>query len=94
MRLRGKKGGCCGSTTLAIVVARTSWRDISLRKTQHLKNLLNSVSTCPKVVDTRRSGSNQDVAELTNPSFFLSVSNDDRIVVCASESSDVVAFYS
>lgn len=32
------------------------------------------------------SGSNQSVAELTNPSFFLSVSNDDSIVVCASES--------
>lgn len=32
------------------------------------------------------SGSNHEVAELTNPSFFLSVSNDDHIVVCASES--------
>jgi hypothetical protein len=49
-----KKQGCCGSTTLAIVVARPSWRDISLRKTHHFKNSLNSVSTCLRVVDTRR----------------------------------------
>lgn len=31
------------------------------------------------------SNSNQTVAELPNPSFFLSVSNDNRLVVCASE---------
>jgi hypothetical protein len=49
-----KKRGCCGSTALGIVVARRSWREISLQKTQHLKNSLNFVSTCPKVVDTRR----------------------------------------
>ena len=28
-----KKRGCCGSTALAIVVARRSWREISLWKT-------------------------------------------------------------
>lgn len=32
------------------------------------------------------SDNNQIVAELANPSFFLSVSNDVRLVVCASES--------
>jgi len=51
---KGKKWGCCGSTALAIVVARRSWREISFGKTQHLKNSLNSVSTCLRVVDTRR----------------------------------------
>jgi hypothetical protein len=50
----GQKRGCCGSTMLAIVVARRSWREISLWKTQHSKNSLNSVSTCLRVVDTRR----------------------------------------
>jgi hypothetical protein len=49
-----KTRGCCRSTELAIVVARRSWRDISLRKTQHLENSLNFVSTCLRVVDTRR----------------------------------------
>jgi hypothetical protein len=29
----GQKRGCCGSTELAIVVARRSWREISLWKT-------------------------------------------------------------
>jgi len=37
-------------------VARRSWREISLWKTQHSKNSLNFVSTCLRVVDARRSG--------------------------------------
>jgi hypothetical protein len=41
---------------LAIVVPTRSWREVSLRKAQHLKNSLNFVSTCLKVVDTRRKG--------------------------------------
>ena len=52
--MNNKKRGCCGSTALAIVVARQSWREISLRKTQQMKNSLNFASTCLKVVDTRR----------------------------------------
>jgi len=32
----GKKLGCCGSTELAIVVARRSWREISCCKTEKL----------------------------------------------------------
>src|SRR6266446_10855425 len=54
--MKQKKRGCCGSTELAIVVARRSWREISLWKTQHMKNSLNFVNTCLKVVDTRRIG--------------------------------------
>ena len=50
----GQKQGCYVSTTLAIVVARRSWREISLWKTQHSKNSLNFVSTCLRVVDARR----------------------------------------
>jgi hypothetical protein len=50
----GQKRGCCRSTAFAIVVARRSWREISLWKTQHSKNSLNSVSSCLRVVDTRR----------------------------------------
>jgi hypothetical protein len=45
----GQKRGCCGSTKLAIVVVRRSWREISLWKTetliQHMKNSLTFVST-------------------------------------------------
>jgi hypothetical protein len=48
------KRGCCRSTELAIVVARRSWREISLWKTQQMKNSLNFANTCLKVVDTRR----------------------------------------
>jgi hypothetical protein len=43
-----------GLTDLAIVVGKRSWRGISLWKTWHSKNSLNSVSTCLRVVDTRR----------------------------------------
>jgi hypothetical protein len=50
----GQKRGCRRSTAFAIVVARRSWREISLWKTQHSKNSLNSVSSCLRVVDTRR----------------------------------------
>jgi hypothetical protein len=50
----GQKQGCYVSTALAIVVARRSWREISLWKTQHSKNSLNFVSSCLKVVDARR----------------------------------------
>ena len=53
-----QKRGCCGSTELPIVVARRSWREISCEKLgiliQQTKNSLNFVSTCLKVVDTRR----------------------------------------
>ena len=53
-----QKRGCCGSTELPIVVARRSWREISCGKLgtliQQTKNSLNFVSTCLKVVDTRR----------------------------------------
>ena len=53
-----QKRGCCGSTELPIVVARRSWREISRGKLgtliQQTKNSLNFVSTCLKVVDTRR----------------------------------------
>jgi hypothetical protein len=34
----GQKRACCGSTELAIVVARRSWREISLWKTGDPKN--------------------------------------------------------
>jgi hypothetical protein len=51
----GKKRGCRGSTTLAIAVAKRSWHEISLWETQQMKNSLNFVTTCLKVVDTRRS---------------------------------------
>ena len=54
-----QKQGCCGSTELPIVVATRSWREISCEKLgiliQQTKNSLNFVSTCLKVVDTRRS---------------------------------------
>src|SRR6266436_279944 len=53
-----QKRGCRGSTELPIVVARRSWREISRGKLgtliQQTKNSLNFVSTCLKVVDTRR----------------------------------------
>ena len=53
-----QKQGCCGSTELPIVVATRSWREISCEKLgiliQQTKNSLNFVSTCLKVVDTRR----------------------------------------
>ena len=53
-----QKRGCCGSTELPIVVARRSWREISCGKLgtliQQTKNSLNFVTTCLKVVDTRR----------------------------------------
>jgi hypothetical protein len=53
-----QKRGCRGSTELPIVVARRSWREISCGKLgtliQQTKNSLNFVSTCLKVVDTRR----------------------------------------
>ena len=53
---KGQKRGCCGSTELAIVVARRSWPEISCGKLgiliQHMKNSPNSVSTCLRVVDT------------------------------------------
>ena len=53
-----QKRGCCGSTALPIVVAGRSWREISCGKLgtliQQTKNSLNFVSTCLKVVDTRR----------------------------------------
>jgi len=64
--MNDKKRGCCGSTALAIVVARQSWREISLRKTQQMKNSLNFASTCLKVVDTRRGGAGRMVG---NPSL-------------------------
>jgi hypothetical protein len=55
-----QKRGCCGSTELPIVVATRSWREISCGKLgtliQQTKNSLNFVSTCLKVVDTRRRG--------------------------------------
>ena len=54
MKQRRQKRGCCGSTTLAIAVAKRSWREISLWETQQMKNSLNFVTTCLKVVDTRR----------------------------------------
>src|SRR5437588_7239672 len=54
-----QKRGCRGSTELPIVVPRRSWREISCGKLgtliQQTKNSLNFVSTCLKVVDTRRS---------------------------------------
>ena len=53
-----QKRGCRGSTELPIVVARRSWREISCGKLgtliQQTKNSLNLVSSCLKVVDTRR----------------------------------------
>ena len=53
-----QKRGCCGSTELPIVVATRSWREISCGKLgtliQQTKTSLNFVSTCLKVVDTRR----------------------------------------
>jgi hypothetical protein len=53
-----QKRECCGSTELPIVVARRSWSEISGGKLgtliQQTKNSLNFVSTCLKVVDTRR----------------------------------------
>ena len=53
-----QKRGRCGSTELPIVVATRSWREISCEKLgiliQQTKNSLNFVSTCLKVVDTRR----------------------------------------
>jgi len=53
-----QKRGCRGSTELPIVVPRRSWREISCGKLgtliQQTKNSLNFVSTCLKVVDTRR----------------------------------------
>jgi len=49
-----QKRGYCGSTTSAIVVPTRSWREISLWITQQTQNSLNFVSTCLKVVDTRR----------------------------------------
>jgi hypothetical protein len=53
-----QKRGCCGLTELPIVVARRSWREISCGNLgtliQQTKNSLNFVSTCLKVVDTRR----------------------------------------
>ena len=53
-----QKRGRCGSTELPIVVATRSWREISCGKLgtliQQTKNSLNFVSTCLKVVDTRR----------------------------------------
>src|SRR5258708_18486609 len=53
-----QKRECRGSTELPIVVARRSWRQISCGKLgtliQQTKNSLNFVSTCLKVVDTRR----------------------------------------
>ena len=53
-----QKRRCCGSTELPIVVATRSWREISCGKLgtliQQTKNSLNFVSTCLKVVDTRR----------------------------------------
>src|ERR1700674_5644170 len=56
----GQKRGCRGSTELPIVVARRSWREISCGKLgtliQQMKNSLHSVSTCLRVVDTRRDG--------------------------------------
>src|SRR5205085_12032263 len=55
-----QKRGCRGSTELPIVVPRRSWREISCGKLgtliQQTKNSLNFVSTCLKVVDTRRNG--------------------------------------
>src|SRR5205085_11079259 len=55
-----QKRGCRGSTELPIVVPRRSWREISCGKLgtliQQTKNSLNFVSTCLKVVDTRRQG--------------------------------------
>ena len=53
-----QKRECCGSTESPIVVARRSWSEISRGKLgtliQQTKNSLNFVSTCLKVVDTRR----------------------------------------
>src|SRR5260370_1565857 len=53
-----QKRECRGSTELPIVVARRSWRQISCgilgTLIQQTKNSLNFVSTCLKVVDTRR----------------------------------------
>ena len=46
-----KKGECYGSSELASVVPRASWREIFPSQTE---NSVNSVSTCLKVVDTRR----------------------------------------
>jgi hypothetical protein len=70
----GQKWGCCGSTELAIVVARRSWREISLWKTQQMKNSLNFVSTCLKVVDTRR-------VRCTSELLFLRLSQVVRLRV-------------
>src|SRR3974377_1067866 len=56
-----QKRECCGSTESPIVVARRSWSEISRGKLgtliQQTTNSLNFVSTCLKVVDTRRSAS-------------------------------------
>jgi hypothetical protein len=41
----GQKRGSCGSTELAIVAPRRSWREISLWKTQRMKNSLNFMTT-------------------------------------------------
>jgi hypothetical protein len=53
-----QKRGCRGSTEWPIVVARRSWREISCGKLgtliQQTNNSLNFVSTCLKIVDTRR----------------------------------------
>src|SRR5437763_12178775 len=61
-----QKRGCRGSTELPIVVPRRSWREISCGKLgtliQQTKNSLNFVSTCLKVVDTRRNAGTPPVS--------------------------------
>src|SRR5437016_12896196 len=68
-----QKRGCRGSTELPIVVPRRSWREISCGKLgtliQQTKNSLNFVSTCLKVVDTRRtSGTSTTCSERNHAS--------------------------
>src|SRR5207248_7504024 len=62
-----QKRGCRGSTELPIVVPRRSWREISCGKLgtliQQTKNSLNFVSTCLKVVDTRRNQVHQPISQ-------------------------------
>ena len=73
-----QKRGCRGSTELPIVVARRSWREISCGKLgtliQQTKNSLNFVSTCLKVVDTRRTATVANCYAAYESSSFLRLS--------------------
>src|SRR5438270_11166487 len=77
-----QKRGCRGSTELPIVVPRRSWREISCGKLgtliQQTKNSLNFVSTCLKVVDTRR---NHFVLDATVAVAWVAGSPADRYAI-------------